>query len=73
MGHDPYSVGAPSEGASRQDHSDHCLLARELAVAVPPNQPALFYVALTKECRKQIFRLADHPKLAVWEKLRIEL
>lgn len=34
MGHDPHSVGSPSEGASGENHPDHCLLARQHAVAV---------------------------------------
>lgn len=34
MGDDPHGVGAPSEGASGQNHPDHRLLAWQPAVAV---------------------------------------
>lgn len=34
MGDDPHGAGAPSEGASGQNHPDHRLLARQPAVAV---------------------------------------
>ena len=68
MGDDPHSVGAPFKGAAGQDHPDHRLLAGQSAVAVlnlqwhGPRNVGL-----------QSFGLSDHPKLAVWEKLRIVL
>lgn len=49
LGPDPHSLGSPPEGASGQDHSDHCLLAGQPAVTAP-QPPCTASVIMTKGC-----------------------